>query len=88
MEESLLRTIGLTKRNLFWLPCQKQKNKSPKKIDCKTKKKSWRLLMENDFQNSLADTQVALITTLLKKICRDLGNKLLGAWKLGKWSFF
>ena len=24
--------------------------------------------MENDFQNSLADTQVALITTLLKKI--------------------
>ena len=37
MEESLLRTIGLTKRNLFWLPCQKQINKSPKKVDCKTK---------------------------------------------------
>ena len=37
-EESLLRTIGLTKRNLFWLPCQKHFNKSPKKVDCKTKK--------------------------------------------------
>ena len=67
-EESLLRTLSLTKRNLFWLPCQKQFNKSPKKVDCKTKKKSWRLLMENDLQNSLVDTQVALITTLLKKI--------------------
>ena len=79
MEESLLRTIGLTKRNLFWLTCQKQFNKSPKKIDCKTKKKYWRLLMENDFQNSLADTQLALIKTLLKKICPDLGKKLFGA---------
>ena len=79
MEESVLRTIGLTKRNLFWLHCQKQFNKSPKKVDCKTKKKSWRLLMENDFQNSLVDTQVALITTLYKTICRDSGSELLGA---------
>ena len=43
------------------------------------KKKSWRLLMENDFQNSLVDTQVALITTLFKTICRDSGSELLGA---------
>ena len=88
MEESLLRTVGLTKRNQFWLPCQKQFNKSTNKVDCKTKEMSWRFLMENDFQNSLVDAQVASIATLLKKIAVIRETNCSEPKKLGKWSFF
>ena len=43
--------------------------------------------MENDFQNSLADTQVALITTLLKKL-PWFGKQTARSLKIGKMKLF